>query len=132
MGKSITTQDENVIYALHYKGKLLGSFRWTQGGPDWLQGWRPPKKVYFKLGLARSGATYLPTEALDDIEIVRYAPVEVVEKLNGKQLRIKKIKKDLKKYLRYEMTATCPSWRISYAERVRELTQRLFEVESEV
>ena len=87
----------NTIYAIHYKGQLLGSFRWEGGGASsYLQGWRPPKKVYWKLGLARSGATHLPENILDDCEIVEYAPVKTVEKLSTKDRQKKRLEKELK------------------------------------
>ncbi len=85
----------NTIYAIHYKGQLLGSFKWGSGAPN-LYGWRPPKKVYWKLGLARSGATHLPEDILDDCEIVEYAPVKTVEKLSTKDRQKKRLERELK------------------------------------
>lgn len=85
----------NTIYAIHYKGQLLGSFKWGSGAPN-LYGWRPPKKVYWKLCLARSGATHLPEDILDDCEIVEYAPVKTVEKLSTKDRQKKRLEKELK------------------------------------
>ncbi len=86
----------NTIYAIHYKGQLLGSFKWGSGASDYLYGWRPPKKVYWKLGLARSGATHLPEDILDDCEIVEYAPVKTVEKLSTKDRQKKRLEYELK------------------------------------
>lgn len=86
----------NTIYAIHYKGQLLGSFKWGSGASDYLYGWRPPKKVYWKLGLARSGATHLPEDILDDCEIVEYAPVKTVEKLSTKGRQKKRLEYELK------------------------------------
>lgn len=86
----------NTIYAIHYKGQLLGSFKWGSGASDYLYGWRPPKKVYWKLGLARSGATHLPEDILDDCEIVEYAPVKTVEKLSTKDRQKKRLERELK------------------------------------
>lgn len=86
----------NTIYAIHYKGQLLGSFKWGNGASDYLYGWRPPKKVYWKLGLARSGATHLPEDILDDCEIMEYAPVKTVEKLSTKDRQKKRLGKQLK------------------------------------
>ncbi len=87
----------NTIYAIHYKGQLLGSFKWEGGNASsYLQGWRPPKKVYWKLGLARSGAAHLPEDVLDDCEIVEYAPVKTVEKLSTKDRQKKRLEKELK------------------------------------
>ena len=87
----------NTIYAIHYKGQLLGSFKWEGGNvSSYLQGWRPPKKVYWKLGLARSGATYLPEDILDECEIVEYAPVKTVEKLSTQSRQKKRLEKELK------------------------------------
>lgn len=87
----------NTIYAIHYKGQLLGSFKWEGGNyRSNLYGWRPPKKVYWKLGLARSGATHLPEDILDDCEIVEYAPVKTVEKLSTKDRQKKRLERELK------------------------------------
>lgn len=95
MKKEPKTQ-KNTIYAIHYKGQLLGSFKWGSGASSYLQGWRPPKKVYWKLGLARSGATHLPEDILDDCEIVEYSPVKTVEKLSTKDRQKKRLEKELK------------------------------------
>lgn len=95
--KSPPKTHENTIYAIHYKGQLLGTFKWGSDSrnPN-LQGWRPPKKVYWKLGLARSGATHLPEDILDDCEIVEYSPVKTVEKLSTKDRQKKRLEKELK------------------------------------
>lgn len=85
----------NTLYAIHYKGQLLGSFKWGDGAPN-LYGWRPPKKVYWKLGLAKSGATHLPEDILDDCEIVEYAPVKTLEKLSTKDRQKKRLERELK------------------------------------
>lgn len=89
------TQQENRMFALHYKGKLLGTFQWTDGGPSYLQGWRPPKKVYFTRKLAKSGASHLPVEILDDIEMVEYVPVKVVHKFSTQERKNYILKKDV-------------------------------------
>lgn len=95
--KSAPKTHPNTIYAIHYKGQLLGSFKWEGGNASsYLQGWRPPKKVYWKLGLARSGATHLPEDVLDDCEIVEYSPVKTVEKLSTKDRQKKRLEKELK------------------------------------
>ena len=86
----------NTIFAIHYKGQLLGSFKWGSGASSYLQGWRPPKKVYWKLGLARSGATHLPEDILDDCEIVEYAPVKTVEQLSTKARQKKRLEREIK------------------------------------
>lgn len=87
----------NILYAIHYKGQLLGTFKWRNGSrnPN-LQGWRPAKKVYWKLGLARSGATHLPEDILDECEIVEYAPVKTVEQLSTKDRQKKRLERELK------------------------------------
>jgi len=72
--KEPETQDQNVLYALHYQGKLLGTFKWASGKPDYLQGWRPPKKIYFKVGQANCGVSHLPKDVQKDIEIIEYRP----------------------------------------------------------
>lgn len=69
---------ENVLYVLHFDGKILtpDSFRehWKNSGASCLQGWRPPKKIYFKLGHAINGLRRVPKEIRDKVEIVIYEP----------------------------------------------------------
>lgn len=95
--KSPPKTHPNILYAIHYKDQLLGTFKWKNGSrnPN-LQGWRPAKKVYWKLGLARSGATHLPEDILDECEIVEYAPVKTVEKLSTKDRQKKRLENELK------------------------------------
>lgn len=103
----------------------MGTFRWTAGGPSWLQGWRPPKKVYFKLGLARAGAAHLPVESLDDVEIVKYQPVQVVEKLNGRERQIKRLKTKLESRRESLNYAGSQSWKVTYEKEIQTLEASL-------
>lgn len=96
----VNIQNENVLYALHYEGKLLGTFKWSELGPDGLHGWRPPKKIYFKLGQARNGAGHLPKDVIDKIEIVRYLPEKIVEKCSSKEREFVKLTNELKRQKR--------------------------------
>jgi len=87
MKKDPKTQNENRLFVLHHKGRLLGTFRWENSDGAGLQGWRPPKKIYFKEGQANCGATHLPTEILDDIELVEYVPIRVIKRYSTKERR---------------------------------------------
>lgn len=113
---------ENIIYAIHYKGQLLGSFKWEGGGASsYLQGWRPPKKVYWKLGLARSGATHLPEDILDECEIVEYAPVKTVEKLSTQSHQKKRLEKELKD------AQSSLKWNAEWIERCEQQNRDIYE-----
>jgi len=76
---------ENVLYALHFEGEQLNSnsFKkyWKNYGSTGsaLQGWRPPKKIYSKLGHAKTGICHVPAEIRPKVEIVEYRPVRVVQ-----------------------------------------------------
>lgn len=128
----------NTLYAIHYKGQLLGSFKWEGGAYAYLQGWRPPKKIYWKLGLAKSGATHLPEDILDDCEIVEYAPVKTVAKLSTKDRQKQRLKKELesaKRSIKYNedwLSKAEKQYRDTYEknilrakEKIKELTEKL-------
>jgi len=83
--KPVKTEDNNIVYALHYKGKLLGTFKWEGGASSTLQSWRPPKKLYFKEHQAKTGAAHLPTDILDDVELVEYVPVRVLKRFSTQE-----------------------------------------------
>jgi len=64
--------------------KLLKKI-WTNYGSagNTLQGWRPPKKVYYSLAVAKAQmrwiAKYAPQEFVELVQIHRFASVEVVK-----------------------------------------------------
>jgi len=129
----------NIIYAIHYKGQLLGSFKWEGGGvSSSLHGWRPPKKVYWKLGLARSGATHLPENILDDCEIVEYAPVETVEQLSTKNRQKKRLEKELKdaqsslKYNHEYLAQAEKQYRETYERNLEKARNKIKELEEKI
>ena len=72
----------NEIYALHYKGELVSASVWKEHSKNYggqqLYGWRPPKKMYAKVGHARAALRHLPQAMQDDVEIMRYVPHSVV------------------------------------------------------
>lgn len=129
----------NTLYAIHYKGQLLGSFQLEGGNASsYLQGWRPPKKVYWKLGLAKSGATHLPEDILDDCEIVEYAPVKTVTKLSTKDRQKQRLQKELEsaqrsiKYNEDWLSKAEHQYRDTYEQnilhiqnKIKELTEKL-------
>lgn len=98
--RDIKIQNCNVLYALHYKGKLLGTFKWEGGNTSVLYGWRPPKKIYFKIGQANCGVSHLPQEIIDDIEIVMYGPISIVKKCSLKEKENNKKKRELRQLKR--------------------------------
>lgn len=66
------------------------------GASSYLSGWRPPKKIYFKLGQAKSGFAHVPDAAKPFLEIAKFTLDSVVE--DGKVLKEKqKQSKDKKK-----------------------------------
>ena len=76
----------NELFALHLDGQMLHPAVWANYSErygkvgEWIQGWRPPKKVYHSIGHARVGIGQLPAELRGKVEIVRYTPAEVVQK----------------------------------------------------
>jgi hypothetical protein len=44
-----------------------------------LQGWRPPKKIYYTLGYAKSGLKRVPKEIRDKVEIHKFVSTGKVE-----------------------------------------------------
>jgi len=48
-------------------------------GATWLQGWRPPKKIYYKLHHAKNAIRHLPKEIQSEVQIIRYLPGEIVQ-----------------------------------------------------
>ncbi len=75
----------NELYAIHWKDKLLHPDLWKKysgrygQSSSYLYGWRPPKKVYHKLGHAKAGLSHLPAQIRKDCKIVRYVPEEVIQ-----------------------------------------------------
>lgn len=44
-----------------------------------LQGWRPPKKIYYSIGQAKSGFAFIPEELKQLTEIARFDYAETIE-----------------------------------------------------
>lgn len=74
----------NELFVIHFHGEILEPNVWRKYSKNYggsgLYGWRAPKKIYYKLGHARSALTHLPLEVQKDCEIVRYHPGEVIER----------------------------------------------------
>lgn len=51
---------------------------WPNYGTNELYGWRPPKKVYFKLHHAKAGFSHLPADLQPYLEICKYGYIETV------------------------------------------------------
>ncbi len=72
----------NEVYALHLDGELLEGNVWKKYskkyGTNGLYGWKPPKRIYYKLGHAKNGLSHLPAEIRSKVEIVRYIPAPVI------------------------------------------------------
>jgi len=73
-------ENKNEIWALHLDGKLISSNIWkeysTRYGGNSLYGWRKPKRLYMKIGHAKSAIHHLPKEVQDKVEIVKYIPAK--------------------------------------------------------
>ncbi len=68
-----TTKQRKDLYVLMLDGEILSaeSFKkYCKGyGHNDMHGWRPPKKVYYTKGAAKSGRRYVPKEIQDKVEI---------------------------------------------------------------
>jgi hypothetical protein len=73
-----------MIYAINFKesGEVLTpeSFKkyWPKYGSNMLQGWRAPKKIYYKLGQAKTGFSHIPDQLKPHLEISEFAKVKSV------------------------------------------------------
>ena len=102
------------LYALVFKesGEILtpDSFKqhWPNYGGNWLQGWRPPKKVYYKIGHAKTGFSHIPDAIKPSIAIAEFSVSKIVqdgEELLAKQKKaaaIKEIKSSIS-ILKYQI-----------------------------
>ena len=70
----------NEIYAIHYDGHLLEPNIWEKYSDKYgetgnrLQGWKPQKKLYYKVGHAKTALAHLPAQIRKKAVIVRYIP----------------------------------------------------------
>jgi len=71
-------KEKNEVFALHLNGKLISQNVWKDFsknyGSNELQGWKPPKRLYYKLGHAKNGIRHLPKQIQNKVEIVKYVP----------------------------------------------------------
>jgi hypothetical protein len=51
---------------------------WKSYGSSGLHGWRPPKKVYYKLSHARCGLSHVPQEIKSKVSIHKFSSVGIV------------------------------------------------------
>jgi len=93
------------LFALTFKnsGEILtpDSFKkyWKGYGGNCLQGWKPPKKIYYTLGTAKSGFGHIPEQIKPLIQISKFVRGESV--IDGAGLQAEqKIKRDKKEELR--------------------------------
>lgn len=81
-----------MIYAINFKesGEVLTpeSFKkyWPNYGSNSLYGWRAPKKIYYKLGQAKTGFSHIPEQLKPYLEISEFAKVKSV--IDGADLMI--------------------------------------------
>jgi hypothetical protein len=79
------------LYALVFKdtGEIVTptSFKehWKNYGSNSLQGWKPPKKVYYKLCHAKSGFSHIPAEIKSEIVIAEFTSTNIV--VDGAELK---------------------------------------------
>lgn len=94
------------LFAIVYKDTLEiltpKSFKkyWPNYGGSYLQGWRPPKKIYYSLGFARSGFSHIPNELKDKLAIAKVSKMEIVQ--DGESLHKNQEEKRLKKELEWK------------------------------
>lgn len=93
------------IYALTFKntGEILTPDNFEKywknygSGGSGLRGWRPPKKMYYTEGHAKSGFSHIPDQLKPHINITKFVPDGVVvdgDVLFKKQLEAKKEKEE--------------------------------------
>ena len=91
------------LYAIIFKdtGEILtpDSFKeyWKNYGSNSLQGWNPPKKIYYTLGRARSGFAHIPDELKEKTAIANFVFSEIIEdgaELKEKQYQARKKKEE--------------------------------------
>lgn len=80
------------------------------GAFSYLSGWRPPKKIYFKLGQAKSGFAHVPDAAKPLLEIAKFTFDSVVEDgkiLVDKQREAREKKEESLKVKRAKWASGC-------------------------
>ncbi len=93
---------------------------WPSYGQNSLYGWRPPKKIYFKLGLAKSGFSHIPEQMKPLLEIAKFTFSETVA--DGNTLMQKqKITKQEKEKLRKQRHA---QYELKQAQKALEQAQK--------
>lgn len=94
-------EPQKTIYAIIFKDtqEILTpeSFKkyWPNYGGNNLYGWRAPKKVYYKLGHAKTGFSHIPNKLKSKLAIAEFSPSKIIEdgqKLHAQQLVNKEIK----------------------------------------
>jgi hypothetical protein len=115
-----------MIYAIVIKetGEVLDTRTlkkyWPNYGANELQGWRPPKKTYTKLGFAKTGFAHCPEIIKPDLAIGIFEMTEVV--IDGKELDIEQ--KSRKEKRKLERQKRIYEYRIKlYKDRKHELEE---------
>jgi hypothetical protein len=95
------------LYALIFKesGEIVTpeSFKkyWKNYGDadGWLQGWRPPKKVYYTVGHAKSGFAHIPSEIKPLVSIAEFSFSKILDDGDSliKSSKLRKIKLQISK-----------------------------------
>jgi len=96
------------LYAIIFKesGEVLtpDSIKkyWPSYGTNGLYGWRPPKKIYYTLGKAKQGFSYIPEQLKPKLAIAEFTYFKIVEE--GTELKrkqdINRIKKEYRDNIR--------------------------------
>ena len=61
------------VYALHLDGEIINTNIWEKYSSKYgVYGWKPPKRLYFKPGHAKTGRSHLPHQIRDKVEIAVY------------------------------------------------------------
>ncbi len=93
--KPPVAKDPNVIYGIHYKGRLLGTFTrkeikdLTAKDPNYSSYLIRRKIIGIKKGVVKNGVKYFADNLLDEIEIVAYKPA-TSEKLSAAIVKAEK------------------------------------------
>lgn len=77
---------------------------WPNYGSNNLYGWRPAKKVYYKLGHAKRGFSFIPDDLKPKLAIAKVTNFELIEDGESLQIqqKINKEKKEQERKIAYE------------------------------
>lgn len=85
---------------------------WPNYGSNNLHGWRPAKKIYYKMGQAKNGFSYIPDEIKPELAIAEFSLDKIV--LGGVELNETQQKAKAKRIAKQEKNRA--DWELKLAE----------------